>query len=134
MGIGPTTPGRRVITDCATSAGYQVDTWLGAAPAPGDPAVWVGAVYETHGNHSGNNHPMGQATVRFDLPGRNVLVLSSYEPVTWNLSLGPSAALERILVYGYPRQVVVGAPITRHYGCHQASALAWGQVSPWAMG
>jgi len=101
-----------VVLDCATDAGYEVDTWLGEAS---EQAVWLAAVYETHSNHGGGVHPMGEASVVFDLPGDHVLALSSYEPVTWNLELGADAGLTEIVVFGYHEQIVEGAgdiPVT----------------------
>jgi hypothetical protein len=42
-----------------------------------------------------------------------VLVLSSYEAVTWNLNLMPGAKLKAILLGGYKSSTVVGAGDTR---------------------
>lgn len=97
-----------VILDCNVDAGYEVDTWIGEA---GDPALWLASVYETHSNHGGGNHPMGEATVFFDLAGDNVLALASYEPVTWNITLGEHAGLSKVVVFGYHEQVVEGVDV-----------------------
>jgi hypothetical protein len=52
---------------------------------------------------------MGRAQVKMHAPGEHVLALASYEPVTWDLSLGPNSQVREILVWGYHQQVVVGA-------------------------
>jgi hypothetical protein len=112
-----------VILDCAVDAGYQVDTWLGEAAEQG---LWLASVYETHSNHGGGSHPMGEATVHFDLPGDHVLALASYEPVTWQLELGAQAGVTEIVVFGYHEQVVDGAgniPIT--YVADPSCGYSW---------
>lgn len=96
-----------VILDCDLASGYEVNTWV--ADDAGEVQLWLAAVYQTHGEHWGNHHPMGAAEVVFDLPGRHVLALSSYEPVTWNLQIGPNTQLEAVVVAGYHEQIVLGA-------------------------
>ncbi|MCA9493889.1 MAG: hypothetical protein KC621_28360 [Myxococcales bacterium] len=97
-----------VIVDCDTRAGYEVDTWQ--ADSAGDTQLWLAGVYQTHGDHRGGVHPMGEAQVTFDLPGSHVIALSSYEPVTWNVRIGPDSRVEKIIVVGYLDQVVNADP------------------------
>lgn len=113
----PTTPAP-IIQDCATDAGYQVDSHH--VPNTGsDSDVWLVGIYETHGEHSGGNHPMGYATVDVSAAGTHTIVLSSYEPVTWSFDIAPGSTVDEILVYGYHEQIVEGAgavPVTMMEG------------------
>ena len=103
----PTSPGdlQPVITNCAVSSGYAVQTWVGEAASE---ALWVAGVYEAQKGHKGGSHPVTEAQVAFDLPGDNVLALSAYEPVTWQVKLGAGAALTEIVLIGYHDQKVEG--------------------------
>jgi hypothetical protein len=51
---------------------------------------------------------MGAATIVVDRPGAQILVLSSYEPVTWSVTAAPSADLQKIIAVGYHQQIVDG--------------------------
>lgn len=97
-----------VIQDCARSAGYQVHTFENPA-IEGLPELWLTSVYETHSEHGGKRHPMGNAEVHVVAPGEHILALSSYEPVTWNLSIGPDSTVREVLLWGYHEQLVAGA-------------------------
>ncbi|MCA9495265.1 MAG: hypothetical protein KC621_35295 [Myxococcales bacterium] len=105
-----------VIQDCAIREGYEVNTWF--AQTTCEPGLWIAGIYEARSDHSGNVHPMGEVSVTFDVPGQHVLALSSYEPVTWNVRVGPDTELRAILVAGYYEQVVRGTdvPIQRVSG------------------
>jgi hypothetical protein len=94
----------QVILDCDVESGYEVDQWRDSDPSGA--GLWIGAVYQTHGEHSGDNHPVGTATVDFSLPGSHVLALSSYEPVDWVLTVGPDTTLEKVLLFGYHQQTL----------------------------
>lgn len=91
-----------VILDCDTASGYAIDRWQ--AESAGETQLWLAGIYQT--DSGGREHPMGEAEVTFDLPGRHVLALSSYEPVTWNVRVGPETRLEKIVVVGYLDQEV----------------------------
>ena len=102
-----------VIQDCATDAGYEVDAF--SRDNADDTRFWLLSVYETHTDHSFGNHPMGEATLDVTEPGGHVIAIGSYEPVTWNLTVGPDSEVEEILVFGYHEQIVEGAqgiPVT----------------------
>ncbi|PCJ46671.1 MAG: hypothetical protein COA99_02365 [Moraxellaceae bacterium] len=73
-----------------------------------EPITYMIGVYETHSNHSGGNHPMGNATVNIsEQPSNIILVLSSYEPVTWDIQGEGADNIERLIVHGYHDQVVI---------------------------
>lgn len=100
-GSDPAVGSDDVIRDCDTDAGYEVDTSLWETQ--GEPVVWLASVYEAAVGQ-------GEATVDFTLPGRHVLVLSSYEGVHWTVTVGPETQLEGLHVYSYEPSTV-DAPI-----------------------
>lgn len=101
------------------SPGDPTDPGGPLEPRCGKPEVHVFGVYETHGNHGPGNHPPGEARVRIARPGDHALVLSSYEPVNWNVRLGEGVKLESITLIGYHAQTVSlpGVPVKRAMGC-----------------
>lgn len=51
----------------------------------------------------------GKAAVKVDRPGKVVtLVVSAYNPVTWEVTASPGTTLKRVIVAGYHRQAVEG--------------------------
>ncbi len=68
--------------------------------------VQVVGVYQTRSDHSGGNHPVGTGRVRIDRPGRQTLVLSSYEPTNWKIEVGPGVELQAVYATGYHAQTV----------------------------
>lgn len=50
----------------------------------------------------------GNATVKVYAEGYVDLFLSAYEPVTWNLVLGPKTVIKNVYLTGYYRQAVTG--------------------------
>ncbi|MCB9684684.1 MAG: hypothetical protein H6735_06595 [Alphaproteobacteria bacterium] len=100
---------RQVIQDCPIREGYEVNSWT--ADGMCEPGLWIAGVYEARSDHSGEVHPMGEVSVTFDIPGQHVLALSSYEPVTWNVRVGPDTELRAILVAGYYEQIVRGTDV-----------------------
>ena len=71
--------------------------------------LWVVSVYQPENRRSGG-HPMGEASVVVDGPGRHVVALSSYEPVTWTVHTTNGAQVEEVLLNGYHEQRVKGVP------------------------
>ncbi len=63
-------------------------------------------VYETRSDHGGGVHPVGESHVKLLKPGAHRLVLSSYEPTSWHVTLAPGATVEAIYLYGYHAQTV----------------------------
>lgn len=120
-----------VILDCDVEAGYEISSWR--ATEPRSPRLWIGGVYQTHGDHSGGNHPEGMGTVTWGLPGRNVLVLSSYEPVAWTVTLTEGAQLDRLILTGYHAQraeVPAGVEVEIHTYEGGADDFACGHALP----
>jgi hypothetical protein len=68
--------------------------------------VQVIGVYETRSDHSYKYHPVGNARVRLDRPGRQTLVLSSYEPTDWTVEVGAGVDLAAVYATGYQAQRV----------------------------
>lgn len=79
----------------------------GATPAGPCTALVVIGLYEARGDSSGSNHPRGRATVALERPGHQVVLVSSYEPVDWEFTVGPGVVLDRVIASGYYRQGVV---------------------------
>lgn len=92
------------VLDCDFGGGYERTAVRTGVEGP--PRLWITGVYQTHGNHSAGVHPTGAGHVQFDLPGENVLVVSSYEPVDWTIELGPDAGLSQVIAVGYHEQTV----------------------------
>lgn len=90
-----------VLRDCA-----EGQRWSYTSPDLDSPSLYLGAVYETRGDHSGGFHPEGEARVQFSLPGASVLALSSYEPTHWVIEAAPEAELLEVVVVGYHAQRV----------------------------
>lgn len=97
------------ILDCNTAIGYEVDSFRADAVEPG-PVLHIGGIYESHGDHDANNHPPGAATVDWELPGDNVLALTSYEPVHWTIDIADGAGLQKVVVFGFHEQTVTAPP------------------------
>ena len=77
-----------------------------------DAQIQAIGVYQGGGNgaKSADGRTMGFVTVRVSRSIKPiVLVLSSYEPVRWMLTLDPGASLAAVLVSGYYQSQVVGA-------------------------
>ena len=114
-GVGPTSPSsgtspkicsglaeKPVILDCQ---GSPPSSYCSSGTSAAT-ALHIVSVYETRSDHSFGYHPTGSAFVDFALPGANVLVLSSYEPTHWTVSMGSGASLEKIITIGYHQQTV----------------------------
>ena len=114
-GVSPTSPSsstspklcsrlaeKPVILDCQGSSPSSYRS-SGTSAAT---ALHIVSVYETRSDHSFGYHPTGSALVDFALPGANVLVLSSYEPTHWTVSMARVASLEKIITIGYHQQTV----------------------------
>jgi hypothetical protein len=72
----------------------------------GDPEVHVFGVYETRSDHSGGYHPTGEGHVSIERKGDHILVLSSYEPTDWKVSLASGANVLQVVLIGYEKQSV----------------------------
>jgi len=92
-------------------------------PQPSQPScgseLHILGVYETHSDHSYNNHPPGAAAVHVERQGAMVLALSSYEPVHWTVTAEPGAVIEKVIINGYYDQsadVPPGVPVEIYAG------------------
>ena len=72
----------------------------------GEPELIVLSLYEADGGHGG---PPGTVTVDIQRNADIVLVMSSYEPVEWQLTTSGGANVQEILLNGYHSQTVTGA-------------------------
>ena len=61
----------------------------------------VVGIYETHSEHGAGCHPLGTFTLHVSKPGDHVLVLSSYEPVHWEVTAAPGVAIVHVIINGY---------------------------------
>jgi cysteine-rich repeat protein len=80
----------------------------------GAPEVNVVSVYESNGDHSGGNHPNGTFSLHVDRLGPQILVLASYEPITWTVTAAEGTEILEIVASGYHAQTVnapAGIPI-----------------------
>lgn len=85
-------------------------TLLPAAARQPAPEVHVVALHEGNTKTGGMIHG-GKAAVRVDRPGKTVtLVLSAYDPVTWEVTVAEKTKLDRVVLCGYHRQAVTGVP------------------------
>lgn len=115
-----------IIDNCAVSAGYTVTSYV--TEANEIPEIHIFGVYETSSNHT----TPGTADVYVER--RNVsiiLVLSSYEPVVWQIHKDEGANISQIILNGYYNQVVEGAegiPVLNRSGAGNylvSSAYVW---------
>lgn len=115
------------IWTCTATGILAASTVFGLAPVtPGpnnvlrDGDVHVVGVYEgTYPpgvQHGQNKHPQGKVTVKVDRGSQpKTLVLTSYEPVVWNVEAPPGVVV-RVIASGYYRQTVEGlkgVPVTQ---------------------
>jgi hypothetical protein len=95
------------ILDCATSAGYYVDSRV--TPNGGSPTLRILGIYESLSGQPGGPHLTGEATVTVDTTAPTVLVVSSYESTHWTFDVvhvGSFTPLERVIANGYYSQPV----------------------------
>jgi hypothetical protein len=81
-------------------------------PAAADRELHVVGVYSGMSNGSSSrNNERGDAAVVVNRPGKYVtLVLSSYEPGLWHLTIAEGTTIERLILAGYYEQTVEGLP------------------------
>lgn len=90
--------------------------------------VHVVGIYESNSDHGYGRHPGGKVNIIATPKAQQVvLVLCSYEPVTWNVSIAPGAAVSKIVLGGYHAQKIIGqgANIPTSVHTYEAS-VAWG--------
>ncbi|MBA4064190.1 MAG: hypothetical protein C0501_10840 [Isosphaera sp.] len=75
-----------------------------AAAGPG-PELHVVGLYESYARVAGGGKVSVKAQVAVNRPGKDVtLVLSAYEPVTWQVIVGPNTRLTKVVLCGYHTQ------------------------------
>ena len=84
-------------------------TWRASAES-GDnsvnPEVHVVGIYESDGSNS-TSPRAGRVAVKIDRPGKRVaLILGSYEPEVWALTVTPGTILEKVYASGYYHQSI----------------------------
>ncbi|MEB3886451.1 hypothetical protein [Lyngbya sp. CCY1209] len=78
-------------------------------PATGDRELHFVGVYEADSRHGMGDRTTGTIDVKVGRRDKAiVLVLSSYEPVRWNVILEDGATVEKIILNGYHDQAVTG--------------------------
>lgn len=105
------------VLDCDTAAGYEVYTYR--PKLVGDTEVNVVGVYETSHNREFRVHPLGEATVKVTRHAKQILVLSSYEPTHWTVTLDAGVTVEKVITFGYydqPVTFVSGSAPVDHRG------------------
>ena len=91
-----------ILVSCAATFAFAKDPPGAKQTTSEKPELHVVGVYESAG---------GKASVKVDRPGKLVtLVLSSYEPVTWDVSVAPNSQVAQVVLGGYHRQAVKGLP------------------------
>jgi hypothetical protein len=95
-----------VQSNCSGSPSYALVPPPEQCEPDDDDEVQVVGVYQTRSDHSGGYHPVGTGRVKLDRPGRQTLVLSSYEPTNWKLEIGPGVELQAVYATGYHAQTV----------------------------
>ncbi|HTK77150.1 MAG TPA: hypothetical protein VL371_17925, partial [Gemmataceae bacterium] len=79
-------------------------------PQPDDREVHVVGIY-AGSTRTGDKIHGGKASVRVDRPGKQVtLVLTAYDPVTWDVSASEKTRLLKVVLAGYHKQAVTGLP------------------------
>lgn len=77
-----------------------------------DELHWVGFYEGSYGygpRHSGGSHPVGKAGVKVDRPGKTVaLVLTAYEPISWQVEVAPGSKVNTVILSGYYKQQLSG--------------------------
>lgn len=101
----------------AVHAAYQANEfYLGAhsgAPIPPNVEYHFVGIYEASQDHT----VVGNAEILVDRPGRDVvLILSTYEPVRWNIRAVNGTRISRVIYNGYNGSVVRGSSIDGIFG------------------
>lgn len=108
--ISPLKVAPTILGDRTCGVGGSGDFSAYTMSHPGGKELHLIGVYEARDDHSGNHHPTGNVTVKVDRENVPItLVLSSYEPVQWQIQRAPGTTIEQIILKGYHDQSIVGA-------------------------
>jgi hypothetical protein len=106
--------GEHVLTARATdddgATAVSAPVKITVQPLAEDRELHVVGVYSGMSDGSSSrNHERGDAAVVVDRPGKHVtLVLSSYEPVLWHLTVADTTIIDQLILGGYYEQTVEG--------------------------
>ena len=97
------------------------------------PEVHLVSLYE--GNHKTNGKIHGgKASVHVDRPGITViLVLSSYDSVTWEVTVAPKSEVKKVILAGYHRQAVTGVMADVEHAYHEGNKATHRFYAPYAI-
>ena len=70
-------------------------------PEEGGAELHIVGVYQTTSGRGARQHPVGNGFVHLDRKGPQVLVLTSYEPVHWKVTVSPGTQLQKVILSGY---------------------------------
>jgi hypothetical protein len=100
----------------------------------GSTQLHVVGIYEVATPTGSTERREGKVDVRVTRPGPSVLLLSSYEPTTWNVIVEPGAYVERIVLNGFHAQSVSapeGTPVESYAADPDTGAwLGYGYAWP----
>ena len=97
-------------TASAVCGGYPLYTW--ADTQPSNPELNIIGAYESDGGHG---NPPGVTNVHIERRSQMTLVLSSYEPVDWQVTAASGAVINEIILAGYNNHLATvpsGVPVT----------------------
>ncbi len=106
---------RATSTQGAYEAGQFYVRKIAGKPIPADAEFHYVGIYEARGsNHTMDYQPVN---IEVDRPGRKVvLVLSTYETVTWNILPKNGTQIAGVIYSGYKGAIVTGAPSDYLFG------------------
>lgn len=118
----------RITIDCPSEAGYTVSSSRGTTH--GDAEQHVIEMYEARSDHSVGYHPRGIVSVHVSRQAHHELVLGSYEPVDFVISVEPGAIIDKVTLTGHARhtaQVPAGTTVVDQSGmggssCYEAAS------------
>ena len=127
-----TGPGDAPATGTGTCTSGAVSSWS-ANPAL-SPELNIIGMYESDGGHGA---PAGTTTVQINRTGPMVLMLSSYEPVIWELTLAAGVDISEVILNGYNPSTVTGlaasttvTDLTTPLNHLEACAYEWPIINP----
>lgn len=97
-------------------------------------------IYEATNKDSNKPHAHGKIKVNIQRSYKPIiLALSAYEPITWEVNLGPGVKVEKIVVNGYYDQTISGVqgiPIENYIYAQNRDHLGaftyeWGKADKW---
>jgi hypothetical protein len=101
--ISPISP----FANCGIGGSDDFSAYVGTSR--GDRELHLIGVYEATSEHGNGQRSKGAIEVKVERQNKPIiLALSAYEPINWNVTVEPGAAIEKIVVNGYHNQTVSG--------------------------